>query len=184
MLAADHGAAYGEAAQTREHQQMDERLTLGPHVRRCQPIAKLVPGQRALVRKRPLDHGDATLSHRRSDSRLPQTARVGRAQGRSRQHVQPPVVLAPDQVQRPAVQPADDELPLLRQCAIEVGDRQPPRPRAQGEARTAQILGLHCQESPGDRDRVGGGLTQELTAEALCREVAHPGSRVTGRLDS
>ncbi len=61
-------------------------------------------------------------------------------------------------MQRAAVQPADHQRPVVRQGAVDVGDRQPFRAGPDGEPGAAEILSLHRQEPVTDRDRVGGAL--------------------------
>ncbi len=188
VLPGDQRAAHGDAMQAREHEQVDERLPLRRHSDSLHPVAELVARQRALGGQRAFDCGNAALRRARRHAELCQSAGVASEQGRRRQRMQPPVVLPANQVQRAAVEPADDDRTLVGQLAVEVGGREPARACANGEPGAPEILGLHGQEALADPDDVAGAFPSEkLRRESpLENRVFHaaatrPASRPSGR---
>lgn len=166
VVVAEKRPANGDAAQACQHEQMNERLSRGRHAHRLNAIAQLVARQRALLAQCALDRSDSTLRCARRHSGLRQTASVAGEQRRRRQRMQPPIVLAADELQRATVEPANHQRPLVAQSAIDIGRRQPTRARPDGETRAAQILRLHHQQPIADCDRVRGPLlTQKLGSE-------------------
>ncbi len=97
------------------------------------------------------------------------------------QLVQPPIVLAADQVQRPAVEPGDDQRPVFCQRAIHIGRGQPAGPGADGKARPARILSLDGQQPARDVNWASGPVPgQQLRSEPARRKPA--GRRVVCHL--
>src|SRR5580704_19426564 len=74
--------------------------------------------------------------------------------------MQPPIVLAADQVQRAAVQPGDDQR-LVLQRAVYVSGSEPHGPRPHREPGPARVLRLDREQPLGDRGRAGGRLARQ-----------------------
>ena len=97
-----------------------------------------------------------------------------------RQPVQPPVILATHQVESPAVQPGDDQRPVLRSAP---GPRPPPTARSSGRGSQAARRadpGPAPQGAARRRDRAAGRFArQQLRGESLGRKRPgrHPGRR-------
>ena len=86
--------------------------------------------------------------------------------------MEPPVVVAAHELQRPAVQPADDDRPLLADRAVDLGDRHVFGARAHREARAAQVLRLDGEQPSGDRRDIRSALrSQELALESLSEHL-------------
>jgi hypothetical protein len=145
-----HRAEDGDPAQPREPQQVRRRLALGADPPRRQALGQLGARERALLGQRALDDLHGALGLPRRDALLPEPpATGGEARGR-REPEQPRVVVAADEVQRAASEPGDDHRALLGERCVDVGGGEPGRAGAQGQARRAQVLGLHGQESRHD----------------------------------
>ena len=86
--------------------------------------------------------------------------------------MQPPVVLAAHEVQRAAVEPADDERALAGERAVDIAHREAVRTGADGEPRAAQVLRLHREQPIRDRHRVGASLVGEQLAGESGPEVS------------
>jgi len=166
VLLADHRAAHEEPAHRGEKEQVDQRLALGAHAGGVEPLAQLLPRQRPLLGERPPDRLQGTLGFRLAHTLLAQSAFAGGEQRRRGQPLQQRIVLAADQVQRAAVEPADDQLPL-GQRPLDVGRAQPLGPRPHREAEAARVLALNGKQTPGDGRRIG----EWRAAEALRREA-------------
>ena len=121
MLAPDQRTAKRDAAQAGEHEEMDERLSGGRDAHCLHASANLVTGQRSLLRQRTLNCRDPALGCAGRDAGLSEAADVACEERRRRQLVQSPVVLASDELQGAAVQPADHQRPLLGESAIDIG---------------------------------------------------------------
>jgi hypothetical protein len=152
---------------------MDEGLSHGRYPDGLDSVAQLIPRQWPLLGQRPRDRGDTAVGRARGHAQLGQPPGVAGEELRRRQRVEPPVVLPTDEVQRAAVQPADDDRPLVGQRAVEVRDRQPAGARPNGEARASQILRLHREQAVTDANRVAG----RLLSEELCRESRFENAR-------
>ena len=142
VLLAHHRSADEHPAEGGEPDDVRQRLAFGGHLRRLQAFPDLLARQRAFLRQRALDDGHTPIRGARFNAQLRETVRVGRQERRCRQHVQPRIVLAPDEVQRAPVQPGDDERPIDRQGAVDIGCGQAFRPGANGEASPAGVLTL------------------------------------------
>ena len=130
--------------------------------RSCRRVERPLLGQRAL------DDRPPRSARGGDDALLRQPPRVAGEQRRRRQRVQPRVVLAAHEVQRPAVEPRDDERAVLGQRAVDVGGRQPGGPRADRQPRAARVLRLHGEQPLGDGDRSRRGRPgEQLRGETL-----------------
>ena len=128
-----------------------------------------------------LDDRDGLVRVRRRDALLGQPPGVGKGQPRREQRLQPPVVLAADQVQGAAVQPGDQQRAVLRQRPVHVGRGQPGRAHPDGQPGAARVLGLDGQQPPGHRLGAARGLPgQQLRREPL-RDHARPRPALTPR---
>ena len=121
VLPADHRPSHDQPAQRREHQDVDECLALRRDAGAVEAVAELDPRQRPVVRDRTRDGLHSPLRLRRRDALLRQAPRIPGEERRRRQRVQPPVVLAADEVERPAVEPRHDERAVIRERAVHLG---------------------------------------------------------------
>ena len=81
--------------------------------------------------------------------------------------MEPRVVVAPDEVQSPAVEPCDDERAIVGEGAIDVGRGEAHAARPDREARTASVLRLHGQQPLADSHGIAGARAGEkLRGEA------------------
>ena len=71
------------------------------------------------------------------------------------------IVLAAHEVQRAAVQPRDQERPLVGERAVDVRGREALCPRPHRQPRPARILPLDREQPLGNRHRVARGLAGE-----------------------
>jgi hypothetical protein len=108
VLRTDHRPAHDVSAQARRDEDVDERLPGRRYAGAVESATQLFPGLRAF-RDRLGDDGDTPIGLRRADALLLEAARVPGRQPRCRQELHPPVVLRRHQVERPPVQPADDQ---------------------------------------------------------------------------
>src|SRR5205823_11014429 len=102
-------------------------------------LAELEPGERA-IGEGALDRADAALGVCRRDAFLLEASRVAGEKARSRQRVQPGVVLAAHEVQRPPVQPGDEERAVLGERTVDVRGAEAGGPRADREAGATRVL--------------------------------------------
>ena len=147
---------------------MGERGPGRRHGRGLEPLAQGAARERPLLGECSLDDPDAALGIVGRHALDGQAPRIGRAHLRCRQGLQPRVVLAPDEVQRSAIEPCDQERSVERQRLVDVGDGESRRPRADRQLRAAQILRLDAQEPLGhDHGIVCGRACEPLGGEAL-----------------
>ena len=176
VLPAAHRAAHHVPAQRRREQDVHHGLAAGGHTAGVEGGAQLGAGAR------PLGHGcgddlRAALGLRGTDTFLLQASQVAGPQLGRGQRVQPPVVLGRHQVQRAAVEPADEEGPV-GQCRVHVGCGQAGRAAADGEARTPGVLALHGKQTSYDvLGRPGRRPAEELGGQP---RAVHPGRAQAG----
>ena len=172
VVRADHRPAHDAAAPRSEQQDVYQRLAFGADAGGGDPLAQLCPGQRPVRREGRLDHRDGLVGVAWRHALLRQPARARGGQLRGGQGVQPPVVLGADEMQRAAVQPGDQQGPLIRQRAVHVRRRQPGRPGPDGKPHPAGVLTLHCQQPLDDSRHAPGRLAgQQLGREPLGHDV-------------
>ena len=153
----------GDPAQRGQHEQVRRGLALGADALGGDALGQLGAGERAGVGQRPFDdrHRALGVLGRHALLRQPPATRR-QARGR-RERQQPRVVVAAHQVQRAAHEPRDDHRALVGERRVDVARRQPRRARAQGQARRAQVLGLHRQQPAHDvRDAGRARAVHEL----------------------
>ena len=166
MLPADHRPANRDAAETGQQQHVHERLAIGRHVRRTDPLAQLHPCQRTVGLERPLDHGNAALGRGLRDTLLRQPPGVAGEERRRRQRLQPRIVLTADEMQRAAVQCRDQQRAVLGQRPVDIGGGQADRPRPDRQPRPARILRLDREQALRHSDRIAcRGTRQELSGQ-------------------
>ncbi len=153
--------AHRVAAQGRPQQQVHERLSRGRHAGRIEPVAQLPARLRAVLAQRRGDQGGAPIRIVRAHALLGEAPQAPGGQRRRGERVQPRPVLAADEVQGPAVQPADHQRALLRERPVDVGRRQALAARPDSEPEAARVLPLHREQPLDDRDRVPRGLAGE-----------------------
>jgi hypothetical protein len=143
-----------------------ERLALGPHPGRRDPLAELVARERTVLGKRPLDGADPAFGVLGAHALLAKPAHVPGELGRRREREQPRVVLAADQVERAAVQPGDQERALLGERAVDVRGGEALAARAYRQPGAPWILPLNGEQPLGHcrgvaRPRAGEELRRE-----------------------
>jgi len=173
VAAARERTPHSNTAQACQHQQVYQRLAGGGDVGGRHPLTQLFTCQRPLIGQRPLDHSDTAIGRIRRDAALHEPASVAGEERRRCQRVQPPVILAADEVQRPAVQPTDDQGPVI-EAAVDDVTRQAVRAGADGEPGAAQVLRLYREQPVGDVGRAAAPLvTEELRRPPLFEHAAH-----------
>ena len=185
MPPVDERAADGNAAQAGEHEEVHECLPGGWDARGVEASAELVATQRTFSTQGALDQRDAALRVGCRDTGLSKPARVGGEQRWRSQGMEPPVVLAPDQVERAAIQPADHERAVV-QPAVDVSDRQAARARPNRQAGAAKVLCLDGEQALADLDGIGTPLfTEELSLEPRRNDIgAHAAALPTAVVSS
>jgi hypothetical protein len=144
-----------------------ERLARGSHPDRVDAFAQPVAIERPVGGKRALDLGDRPLRVVRRHALLCEPTGALREEGRRGQRLKPRVVLAPNEVQRAAVQPRDQERAILGEGAVHVRRAEPLASRPHREPRPARILALDGEQPFRDRHRVARGLPgEQLSGEA------------------
>ena len=113
MVAPQHRSPDDEAAKRSEHEEVHKRLALGAHARGVDQLPELRARARAFLSQRALDHRDAPLGGVGAHALLPEAPRAGGEQRRCGERMEPRIVLAARQVERPAVQPGDHERAIL-----------------------------------------------------------------------
>ena len=147
---------------------MDESLALRSHAGGGDPLAQLRTGERAVIGEGSLDDLDSLLHGTRRQALLGQPRRAGGEPTGRGEGEQPVIVLAANEVKGAAVQPADDERPLIAESAIEIRHREAGAPGADRQAHAAGVLALHGEQAIHDGEGVHCGLAgQQLGGESL-----------------
>ena len=157
LLLPRHGPAHHEAPQRRLEQQVVQRLPLGTDTRGGDALPERVRGERSLAGERALDRLDPALDVPRRNTLLGQPALAARPKRRRGDRLNDRIVLAADQVERAAVEPCDDERPVLGERTVDIGRGDAARAGAHGEPKPNRILPLYgedpLREPPRDRAR-------------------------------
>ena len=174
------GPSTAMPAQGGEHQQVHDRLALGADAVGGDPLGELGARERPVFGERALDDLHRALGVVGRHALLPQAPAVRRqARGRGERQ-QPPIVVAPDEVQRAAHQPRDHHGALVGERGIDVAGGEAGRARAQGQARGAQVLGLHRQQVADDvRDACRARAVQQLGRRPGATLRRHPCASAT-----
>ena len=194
LRAPSHRAADDQSPQRGEYQQVDQCLALDPDACRQDRLAELLARERAILGQGAGDRAHTRLGLGLRDALLAEPARVGAHQPRRHQGMEPVVVLAANQVQRPAVQPADHQRALVRQGAVDLGGAGSGAARPHGHPHTSLVLALEGEDALRDTLRVCGALSCEhlrgqafgehLLARSIAQRVRGTGAAVPCALES
>ena len=152
------------------------RLALRRDAAGGHPLGEDLARERSFRRERALDDRDGALGRAGGDAELLQPPARTRLLCRPGEGEQPPVVLAPHEVERPAHEPRDDERAVAAEGGPDVlGADVARRARAERQPRCPQILRLHREEPADDR----GGRPARRGVQPLGGDAA--GTQLRGR---
>jgi hypothetical protein len=155
MLLAEHPPAHGDAPQRGEEQQVHECLTRVAHPHPFDGLSQLRSCPGTVFDERPLDRRHRPVGASRVDTLLLEPSHAGPQHLRSRQRMQPGIVLGTDEVQGASSQPRDEQL-TAGQAPVDIRRRNfRPAACADRQPEAAAVLRLDREQIPNRSDRIG-----------------------------
>jgi hypothetical protein len=180
VLFADHWTAHADALEGGVEEDVDQRLAGGRDVGGVERVAQFGAGARPVL-ERPRDDLDPTVGPVPHPG-LPQPRLARRPERRRGQRLQQRIVLGPDQVQGPAVDPGDDQPPLI-QSPIDIRGRQPFTASPHRKSSPPPILPLDRKQSLSDCDWIPRRTRRQPLRSKASPVYLGPCHRLEGRPD-
>jgi hypothetical protein len=146
MLAVDDRSPHDEPLESRAKQDVHERLPTGGDTGLAQSLTQMRPRHRSVLAQRSFDRCDSASQTNPTDAVLTQLTVTHAPQTRSRDGVEQRLILSCNQMQRAAINPRDDEGPLLGQRPIDVRAMPAASPSPNRQPRCTWVLRLHRKQ--------------------------------------